>query len=77
MHAVIIAIRDIGGDQFTAPEVMERTGLAPSSVHTLISRLQQARFVERIDGSAAERTVRYRRIEVEALEALAGVGGTR
>jgi hypothetical protein len=74
MHAVIVAINDIAEDEFSAPQIMDRTGLAASSVHTLIVRLVRAGLIIKSGALPGERTMLYRRQEVSALDALAKLG---
>lgn len=74
MHAVIVAISEIDANDFSAPQIMELTGLAASSVHALITRLLRAGLIAKSGGLPGERTVLYRREETNALEALARLG---
>lgn len=76
MHAVIVAINNIADDEFSAPQIMERTGLAASSVHTLIVRLVRAGLIIRSGALPGERTMLYRRREISALDALAKLGSS-
>lgn len=74
MHAVIVAISQVGGEEFSAPQIMETTGLAASSVHALITRLIRAGLIAKSGGLPGERTLLYRCEETEALSALARLG---
>lgn len=72
MHAVIIAIVQIESDEFSAPQIMSLTGLAASSVHTLLTRLLRAGVIVKSGpGMPGERTVLYTRRATDALAALA------
>lgn len=74
MRAVIVAISDIDSDDFSAPQITELTGLAASSVRTLITRLLRAGFLAESGGLPGKRTILYWREETNALEALARLG---
>lgn len=74
MHAVIVALDSIDGDEFSAPEIASITGLAASSVHVLISRLIRVGVIARVGGLPGERTVLYSKTKPEALRVLAHIG---
>ncbi|GAB33363.1 MarR family transcriptional regulator [Gordonia otitidis] len=50
-----------GGDEFTAPQLEQATGLSPSSVHRLLGVLCSVGLLSRVPRRAGERTQRYRR----------------
>lgn len=74
MHAVVVAIDGIRADDFSAPEIASITGLAPSSVHMLITRLIRIGVIARTGGLPGERTLLYRKTKPDVLQVLAHIG---
>ncbi|WP_123314193.1 helix-turn-helix domain-containing protein [Curtobacterium sp. JUb34] len=51
-----------GAREFDSPRVQKTTGLAPSTVHRTLRKLEEVDLVRRISSSVVERVQRYERL---------------
>lgn len=61
MLTVMAAIDSAGSDTFSAPSLIEATGLPQSTVHALLTRLKRAGLVRRTGDASSARIAHYER----------------